>query len=401
MFKAPEASPSASQHPISYYLEKDQNHHVVLGLAGSGKTTFLRRLGLSLIERKKQPQLPYKLPFFLSLRDYGNIIKEQEQFSLIDAVQTPLRKENLPAPPGWIEHRLMKGCCLILLDGLDEVPDPEIRQAVARWVETQMRVYGHKNRFILTSRPRGYQENPISGYLRVLEVQAFTYTQIKEFVHNWYRAEEENRPKHTLGSFENVKHEAEAFLRRLQGTHTLYDLAGNPLLLTMSILADRCRGVLPGSRGELYKEICEVFLGRRQRAKGLKLELSAEQNQLVLQPLAFYMMEKEKEELTPTEAQVVIEEPLKSVSTQLTPQAFLKTIEDSNIWVKQGPDAYGFSHSSFQEYLAAMHVKEKNLEQVLVKHIGLSWWHETIILCNYTGLLETCQNRSNACRVKA
>ncbi len=145
----------------------------------------------------------------------------------------------------------------------------------------------------------------------------------------------------------------------------------------------RYRGALPGSRGELYKEICDVFLGGRQRAKGLRLVLSPEQNQLVLQPLAFYMMEKQKAELTPDEAQLIIEEPLKTVSTELKPQAFLKIIEDSNFWVKQGHDVYGFAHLSFQEYLAAMHVKEKNLKQVLVDQIESSWWRETIVLyCN-------------------
>ena len=383
MFKAPEAS-SASQHPIFYYIGQEKQL-VLLGLPGSGKTTLLKNLGLTLVNRKKQrraPKIQYKLPFFLSLRDYGNTIKDQGQFSLVDAIQSPLRKWDRSAPPGWVESRLNKGGCLILLDGLDEVPDTETRFAMAQWVQQQMITYGHNNRFILTSRPHGYKENALSGVM-VLEVQGFTYKQIEEFVHNWYHAEEANRSKHALGSSENAKHGVEDFLRRLHGTPTLSDLARNPLLLTMSIMVHRYRGALPGSRGELYKEICDVSLGGRQRAKGLRLELSPEQNQLVLQPLAFYMMEQEKTEITPAEAQSIIDEPLKSVSTLMKPQEFLKIIEDSNIWVKQGLDVYGFAHLSFQEYLAAMHIKEKDLKQILVKQVGSGWWRETIVLyCN-------------------
>ena len=61
-------------------------------------------------------------------------------------------------PPEWIEHRLNKGKCLVLLDGLDEVADPEQRQQVVQWVEQQMIAYG-KNRFVVTSRPFGYRSN--------------------------------------------------------------------------------------------------------------------------------------------------------------------------------------------------------------------------------------------------
>lgn len=59
---------------------------------------------------------------------------------------------------------------------------------MAKWVEQQIITYGHNNRFILTSRPYGYRDNPISG-VTVLEVQGFTYKQIEQFVHNWYHAE--------------------------------------------------------------------------------------------------------------------------------------------------------------------------------------------------------------------
>ena len=50
--------------------------------------------------------------------------------------------------------------CLILLDGFDEIASQEDRQRVAQWVQQQMIAYGG-NRFVITSRPLGYQSNPL------------------------------------------------------------------------------------------------------------------------------------------------------------------------------------------------------------------------------------------------
>ncbi|MCA9976532.1 MAG: SUMF1/EgtB/PvdO family nonheme iron enzyme, partial [Anaerolineales bacterium] len=41
---------------------------------------------------------------------------------------------------------------------------------------------------------------------------------------------------------------------------------------------------------------------------------------------------------------------------------------------------YGFAHLTFQEYLAAVHVRDQKLEDELVKQVQDSWWHETIRL---------------------
>ena len=50
-------------------------------------------------------------------------------------------RDNKLTPEGWFKQHLSKGCCLIMLDGLDEVADPEVRMAVVTWVERQMAAY--------------------------------------------------------------------------------------------------------------------------------------------------------------------------------------------------------------------------------------------------------------------
>jgi hypothetical protein len=55
----------------------------------------------------------------------------------------------------------------------------------------------------------------------------------------------------------------------------------------------RYRSQLPGRRVELFAEICDVFLGRRQQAKGLELDLTPAQKVRALRVLAFDMMCRE------------------------------------------------------------------------------------------------------------
>ncbi len=167
--------------PIWDYLASKpltNQHLVIIGAPGSGKTTLLKHMTLALVTRKRrrqqQPRIPRKLPFLLFLRDHVTALKENPTLSLVDAVEAYLKRRGHPAPPRWVEQQLARGHCLILLDGLDEVADPEARRQMVDWVQRQIETYSD-NRFIITSRPFGYRSNPLSG-VTVLEVRLLPLT---------------------------------------------------------------------------------------------------------------------------------------------------------------------------------------------------------------------------------
>ncbi|MCA9964924.1 MAG: hypothetical protein KC423_11790 [Anaerolineales bacterium] len=303
-----------------------------------------------------------------------------DAFLLPDAVLAALKRWEVGVPRLWLQKQLAAGRCLVLLDGLDEVADPQLRRLVVAWVERQMVIYGG-NRFVVTSRPFGYRSNPLSG-VTVLGLQPFSRAQMSRFVHNWYRANEVmSSQKDDPGVVMKAQEGAEDLLRRLEQTPTLLELAVNPLLLTMIATVHRYRSSLPGRRVELYAEICEVFLGKRQQARGLVLDLTPAQKQAVLQPLAFAMMEGEQREMGVAAIMELIREPLGLVNPGTDPMAFLRDVENlSGLLLEREQGVYGFAHLTFQEYLAAAHVHEKKLEAALVAQVGASWWHETIRL---------------------
>jgi predicted NACHT family NTPase len=285
-------------HTIWDYLRAKPlrgQHLVILGPPGSGKTTLLRHLGLVQLRYRHirgPKRLPEKLPVLLFLRDHSTAIKDDSNYALADAIRVHTRKWGHEMPPNWIERRLKRGHCLVLLDGLDEVADLETRQYIVKWVREQTIANG-RNRFILTSRPFGYSSNPITG-LNVLEVQPFTWEQIRQFVECWYLTNEiKSATRDDPGVRLKAQEGADDLLRRLRANAAIFALASNPLLLTMTATVHRYRGSLPGTRVTLYREICEVLLGKRREVQGIKQDLRVEQRQLVLQELAYPYDEKQ------------------------------------------------------------------------------------------------------------
>jgi energy-coupling factor transporter ATP-binding protein EcfA2 len=377
----------AGRHVIWEYLtlNKIGNQNLaVIGFPGSGKTTLLKHMTLALATEKnyhRTSQIPTKLPILIFLRDIADAVKKQSDITLADIVQENITKFNGPiAPLNWFESQLSRGHCLVMLDGLDEIPDSQERKRIADWVEHQTIKYG-KSQFIVTSRPFGYRSNPLSGFT-LLEVSPFTNEQLHRFVHNWYLANEIRSAQRVDPGIKSLARQgAEDLLQRIHRSPALYILAVNPLLLTMIANVHRYRSSLPGRRVELYAEICEVFLGKRQQARGLIVEMTPAQKQRILQPLAYHMMTNRQREIASSEAFIAMKETLARVNPDIAVNNFLTMIENtSGLLLERENGVYGFAHLTFQEYLAAVHIQEQNLVDDLTSNIEDSWWHETIRL---------------------
>jgi len=151
-------------------------------------------------------------------------------------------------------------------------------------------------------------------------------------------------------------------------------------------------GTLPGARSTLYKAICEVFFSRRQIISGSPLELRAEQRQLVVQPLAYTLMQRGERHMSRSEICLLLKAPLQSASTTQTPELFLDHLEalSSDLLLEREPEVYSFVHKTVQEYLAIIYIQKARLEQELLTHIEDIWWHE-----DHTAVLRS--GRCNSC----
>ena len=197
---------------------RDQPRIAILGAPGAGKTTLLQYVGLAyakacagekrLRERKchkrRLSATKWRLPIFVPL---GTIAKRLAETlpdgrppSIVDAVSQTLPPDLEGDIRSFFVDRLKKGRCVVLLDGLDEVPTDEEFRAVVRAIESLAVAY-HKNQFIVTSRIAGWRTG-IQADFRLTYVSDLTDDQVEFFVDTWCSAVELNS---VVGSIKDEK----------------------------------------------------------------------------------------------------------------------------------------------------------------------------------------------------
>ncbi len=394
-----------------------QGVFVVVGAPGSGKTTLLKYLmlayarGAAWIYRVKS-----RIPIFIELRKLPKYIGKGTQ--RLDVVLEKMLRDEVDLkelinkmPETWLTQILDTGRAIILCDGLDEIVDLKIRKKISDWIQgSSTHTDWHRNLFVVTARPAGYKTANIA-HAKILEVQPFEWEDTKNFIQKWNEANRviSMKPGTSKKTIKDLAtNDANILIKKLQDHSRLGVLTSNPLLLTMVCLMHE-KGHLPGSRSQLYKEICEVHLDRwRRRVQGPERRdtWTAEQKLTVLRPLANFLMKKEdvvgnsgnrdSKRISTNELLEVCKNQLSQIGLENNEDirlAFFQSLHDeSAILLQWEPGEWGFAHLSFQEYLCADYWFSNNTEAPQAedwrKLIDLSWWRETVLLyaCKATNL---------------
>ncbi|MGD9162405.1 MAG: SUMF1/EgtB/PvdO family nonheme iron enzyme [Desulfobacteraceae bacterium] len=357
---------------------------VILGDPGSGKTTLLKYILIMLTQKKAEEKIGLSsgmVPFLAPLRD----LNDPDNQTLFSFIENACRLKMFNISENDFKDILEKGMGIVLFDGLDEVADEKTRIKTCKWIDNIRREY-METPFIVTSRFGGYLEKSrLEGAVMELSIQDFTPDEVKTFLIRWFEAVEAGlHPGEEKIWREKGRDEAVKLAEKIIESEHLKALAVNPLLLQIIALVHRDRGTLPNRRVELYDECTNVLLEKWDRAKGLETLLNAGEARQILQPVALWLHEEEERRSAPMEEILeVIQEPLNEmVRTDVDPEKLMQNIRDrSGIFMGYSETEYGFAHHSFQEYLAAEEIRNKDKISMLVENYNNKWWREVILLC--------------------
>ncbi|MFC3491079.1 NACHT domain-containing protein [Glycomyces rhizosphaerae] len=387
----------SQRQSIHDFLDKEQPAVcAVIGAPGSGKSTLLRhtaRLGASQGKRRRR-----RVPVMVALRDHAEKLAADPTLTLAALIRADTGTLAVAEPGRWWEVQLNNGNCLILLDGLDEVARSDDRAAVAEWIEKQI-AKNPKNDFVITSRPHGYR-TAVIPQATVLQVRPFTTEQIRQFVHGWCRAAERLATAASGPEIDQrATEEAEDLIGQLSTTPALLELAVNPLLLTMMVLVHRERRSLPVGRADLYNQVCDVMLWRRQESKKLEVKPPGAVRQRILAALAYELMVAETRDCPKSQVIEVFDRALRQIDTDITAEGLLTAIvESSGLLVEREKNLYSFAHHTIGEYLASTHIRGNNLAATLIRSVDNPWWRETTLLyvtdADASAIVEACLDRN-------
>ncbi|MFD5145995.1 NACHT domain-containing protein [Streptomyces sp. NPDC058401] len=351
------------------------------GEAGSGKTTLVQWLAVAAAQQDRPDRPAYlrdRIPFVLPLRTltrHGERLPAPKDF--LAAIGCPLAGSQ---PAGW-EHRVLTaGRGLVLVDGIDEIPEPE-RERTRRWLRDLIDTYGDTgNRWLVTSRPSAVgQDWLVEEAFGELALSSMGRADTATFIKRWHAA--------ALGgpgsAAELDAYEAQ-LLTAVRTKTDLGRLATNPLMcgLICALHRDR-RGYLPHGRKDLYEAALSMLISRRDRERDMKGPDLREEPQLeLLQRLAYWLIKNGRTEMDRSQAEDIIGRALPAVPEAAAlgdaRAVFDHFLQRSGLIREPAPGTVEFVHRTFQDFLGARAAVEEGDFGLLAGHAADDQWEDVI-----------------------
>jgi predicted NACHT family NTPase len=361
-------------------FDKEIKRAVVLGHPGGGKSVLCQMLMYQhAVERDD------RIPFLVVLRDFAAQVPPDR--SVVGYIEHQMETVfQLRPPQGLVSSLLLNGSALVMFDGLDELLDPARRAEIASIIELFSTEFS-LTPILVTSRIVGYDQARLDPTLfSTYGLANFNNAQVLKYVRAWFGTEHDRTVK-----------EANRLARSFMSESAFVsDLRAVPLMLALLCTIYRGQGYIPRNRPELYEKCAELMFERWDSSRGIQprqeLRFWAHVRP-VLQYLAFWMLTQR------SQASVSSSELVRAITEYLTERRFEDADEAEDAarrfldfslgraWVftdvgttEQGELLYGFTHRTFMEYFAAVHlartfVTPRDVARELLPHVAQAEWN--------------------------
>lgn len=401
-----------SSYDVFDQLQPGKGRLLIRGAAGTGKTTLLRWAAIHAAActekfvakrsgfighpdapsedpheyaESKRPTWQTRIPFLILLRHCpeGRLPKPE---AFAEAIA-----QEIGAPPvKWVESLLQEGRGLVLIDGVDEVPE-ELRPKVRDEVEAIANFYP-ENFFVITTRPTSVPEDWLSRLnFREAEVSAMSSAGVVRFVRKWHDAVAQELGRRGRPATE-LPQTADDLIELLEQDAALFRLATNPLLCAMICALHRgTRQKLPEGQRALCEALCKMLLHERERQSGLDWRqstpaygsLSYEQKRRIVQELAQFMMLEGKSAISVATGAPLVAKILDDIPGRTADEAELVLkglMERSGMLREPNSDELDFLHNTFKEFLAAeFFAHNGHVEMLVVKGLVDESWRRVAL----------------------
>jgi formylglycine-generating enzyme required for sulfatase activity len=233
---------------------------LIVGESGSGKSTFVQHLC-----RRHLQDATGVVPFLLELSQFGHLgegdLDAHDRLpwdAVVRAFVDHLATEGIQATVESVDRLSDSGRAIWLLDGLNEIPSPEIRAGVANAISACVRRW-REARFVVTTTDAALAAHGVPPGLERVDIDDFQQSDIESFLmgfaSDYYRHRgEEHRMEHW-----------EPLATKVLAEPDLRDLARRPLHLTAIAVIYFTEGWLPESRADLLKAAVSWWISTRAR----------------------------------------------------------------------------------------------------------------------------------------
>lgn len=361
----------------------DHQRVILAGGAGSGKTTLLQWLAVNACKQTFSGGLERwneAIPFFIALRRYvGKALPRPEEF--LDSDYAAIAGTM---PDGWVHRVLDEGRGLVLVDGLDELPEEE-RAAALSWLTDLIQAFPNSS-FIVSSRPlavsSGWFEIPEARYTELLPMQRHD---IRAFVSHWHAAARQFALDDSeVGALRVAERQMLATVNDVPAVRTL---CNSPLLCALVCALHRDRvNKLPENRMDLYATALRMLVAARDADRELEVSpasrLTYEHREALLEDFALWLHEAGASDAPIETYDRRVASKLRSLTG-----VGLESDEVSNFLLARSgvlrqpiEGRVDFVHRTFLEYLAAHALVQDEAIEKLVLHAHLDQWREVVIM---------------------